>query len=95
MMKREADESNVFTYTLMVIELSLFYLLSKLTVDGAFNIHKQEFEASAMPGLETSKINKTEEKGFYQPRSGMVMGWVGMLFLFFLFWGHLAFGLSC
>ena len=42
MMKREADESNVFTYTLMVMELSQLYLLSKLTVDGAFNIHKQE-----------------------------------------------------
>ena len=52
MMKREADESNVFTYTLMVMELSQLYLLAKLTVDGAFNIHEQEGEASAMPGTE-------------------------------------------
>ena len=39
MMKREADESNVFTYTLMVMELSQLCLLSKLTVDGAFYLY--------------------------------------------------------
>ena len=64
MMKREADESKVFTYTLMVMELSQLYLLSKLTVDGAFNVNEQEGETSAMPGLETSKRNNAEEKAF-------------------------------
>ena len=31
---------------------------------------------------------------FYQPRSGMVLGWVGILLFLFLFWGRLGLGLT-
>ena len=38
-------------------------------------------------------IPPTVPNSFYQPRSGMVFGWVEMLFIL-LFWGRLALGLT-
>ena len=56
-----------------------------------------QYVAQLCPNL--SEINvqvffQAKRENFYQPRSGMVMGWVVMLFLFWFFWGHLAFDLT-
>ena len=66
----------------MAIFLCLFVDWSSL--DAAFKRKAYSSDLCLQPNLYSF---------FYQPRCGMVMGWVGIL-LFLFFWARLAFGLT-